>query len=125
MPEVGDPRLRAAVDGKTRADALHGALDRVAPAVQDAGVHVSLERDFALDEPARLGGIDLPVEPERVVARALCEGGQCVVCAFREENERYGWEVLGGEALADVGRDVYQGRPREEIKVVRGEFAGP
>jgi hypothetical protein len=33
--------------------------------------------------------------------------------------------VLGGEALADVGRDVYQRQPREEIKVVRGEFAGP
>lgn len=123
VPQVRNPPPLALSEACTHA--LYSTLDRGSPSIQHIGIKVALKRDLVTDDATRLDGIDTPVEPEDVISCVLCQKAKCVVGTFSEERHGCRWEVLLREATANIGGDVFQGREREQGKVVRGQFTGP
>ena len=122
---VAQVRNPAALFPKPLAHALHRPLNRLTSAIKQTGVHVTLQRDLAANDLARLRWVDAPVEPEDVVAGVLSEGAEGVVRALGEEGEWGDGDAGGGELLTDAGGDLGEGGLGEFGEVVGAELAGP
>lgn len=125
MPQICDPPLRRLAVPELPTHALHLALDRLAPAVENVRVEVTLERDEGADGPARIDRVDTPVDADHVVAGVLGELRQEGVGALGEERHGHGGDVLRFELRAHGGGDVLEGRERELAEVVRCQLARP
>lgn len=125
MTKICYPCLRLPRNLEACAHAPNLALDGFFAAVQQVRVQVALERGLALDEVARLTGLDAPVEPKNVIARALGHHVERLVCTLGEECHRHDRHASFCELAFDAFGDALQGRVRELFEVMRRELASP